>query len=119
MSDYKKMAVRQRRWMYIIIALTLVGVMLSSDKTFMYGLLLGTGISYFNLWLLQNKTSILAESDQTEGFKKGFGTISRMAASVFGVIMAVRYDLSIAGYLIGMMTLYPVIMLDYLIFNRK
>lgn len=119
MSDYKRMAIRQKRWMYGVFALVIIGALIASEKIFFYGLLLGTGISYFNLWLLQNKTSILAESEQTEGFKKGFGTISRLAASVLGVMIAIRYDLSIAGYLIGLMMMYPVITLDYLIFNRK
>lgn len=113
------MAIRQKRWMYGIIALVLVGVILASDKTFFFGLLLGTGISYFNLWLLQKKTSILAASDVSEGFKSGYGTISRLAASVLGIILAIRYDLSIGGYLIGLMTAYPVMMLDFVIFNRK
>lgn len=119
MSDYKRMAIRQKRWMFGIIALVLIGVVLASDKVFFFGLLLGTGISYFNLWLLQKKTTILSESDPTDGYKTGFGTISRLAASVLGIIIAIRYDLSIAGYLIGLMTAYPVIMLDFVIFNRK
>lgn len=119
MSDYKRMAIRQKIWMFGIIALVLIGAALSSNEYFFFGLLLGTGISYFNLWLLHRKISVLAESEQTVGLKSGFGTISRLAASVLGVVLAIRYDLSIAGYLIGLMTAYPVMMLDFVIFNRK
>lgn len=86
---------------------------------FFLGLLLGTCISFYNLWLLQRKTDLLGEAAEREGSRKGIGTISRFAAAALGVLIAIRYDLSIIGFIIGLMTAYPVMMIDFIWFNRK
>lgn len=119
MSNYRTMAIRQRKWMLILLALCIVGVGVMPYKHFFLGLLLGTGISFYNLWLLQRKTNLLGESAEREGKRKGIGTISRLAAAALGVLIAIRYDLSIIGFIIGLMTAYPVIMIDFIWFNRK
>lgn len=119
MSDYKEMANVQKSWMLVIITIIAVLAIFSTKQPLFYGLLLGTCISFFNLWLLHKKMQVFAESTRTEGFKKGFGTISRFAAAVLGIIIAIRYDLSIIGYIIGLVTAYPIIMLSYLYVNKK
>ncbi|MBO1004255.1 ATP synthase subunit I [Pseudogracilibacillus auburnensis] len=119
MSNYRSMANRQRKWMLIIIAIVAIGVGVLPNKHFFLGLLLGTGISFYNLWLLQRKTNLLGESAERSGKRKGIGTISRLAAAALGVLVAIRYDLSIVGFIIGLMTAYPVIMIDFIWFNRK
>jgi len=119
MSNYRAMASRQRKWMLILLALCAVGAGIMPDKHFFLGLLLGTSISFYNLWLLQRKTDLLGESAERDGSRKGIGTISRLAAAALGVLIAIRYDLSIIGFIIGLMTAYPVMMIDFIWFNRK
>src|SRR5699024_738963 len=119
MSNYRTMAIRQRKWMIILLALIAVLTGIMPNKHFFLGLLLGTGISFYNLWLLQRKTNLLGESAEHTGKRKGIGTISRLAAAALGALLAIRYDLSIIGFVIGLMTSYPVIMIDFIWFNRK
>lgn len=119
MSNYRSMAIRQRKWMLILLAIFAIGAGVLPYKHFFLGLLLGTTVSFYNLWLLQRKTDILADSAEKYGKRKGIGTISRLAAAALGVLIAIRYDLSIIGFIIGLMTAYPVIMIDFILFNRK
>src|SRR5690625_884065 len=97
MSNYRTMAIRQRKWMLILIALFAIGAGVMPNKHFFLGLLLGAGISFYNLWLLQRRTNLLGESAERDGSRKGIGTISRLAAAALGVLIAMRYDLSIIG----------------------
>lgn len=119
MSNYRLMANRQRKWMLILLGIAAIGSFILPNKLFFLGLLLGIIISFYNLWLLQRRTNLLAESAEKYGKRKGIGTISRLAAAALGVLIAMRYDLSIVGFIIGLMTAYPVIMIDFVLFNRK
>ena len=119
MSDYQVMANRQRIWMLVILIASAVSVLLTAKSTFSLGLTLGIAISFYNLWLLQRKTNLLAEAAEKEGKRIGIGTISRLAAAALGVLIAIRYELHIVAFVIGLMSSYVVIMLDFLLFNRK
>lgn len=105
--------------MLIIVTLFTLLALILSNKHFFYGLLLGSVISFYNLWLLQRRTNLLGESAAQDGTRKGIGTISRLAAAALGVLLAMRYDLSIVGFIIGLMVAYPVIMIDFVMSNKK
>ena len=119
MSNYQTMAKRQRKWMLYIIAFCAVLAGIMPNKQFFYGLVLGVIISFYNLWLLQRRTNLLGESAERDGSRKGIGTISRLAAAALGVLLAIRYDLSVVSFVIGLMTAYPVMMIDFIWFNKK
>lgn len=119
MSNYRTMAKRQRKWMLFLLALLIILSILMPYEHFFQGMILGVAISFYNLWLLQRKTDLLGEAAQKDGSKKGIGTISRLAAAALGALIAMRYDFSIIGYIIGLMAVYPVIMIDFILFNRN
>lgn len=119
MSEYQQMASRQRKWMYVFIGMTSVLAAVLPEKQFILGLLLGLVISFYNLWLLQRRANMQGEEAVRTGKRKGVGTISRLAAAALGTLLAIRYDWSIVGFIIGLMAVYPVIMVDYIWFNRK
>lgn len=120
MSNYETMAKRQRKWMLIIVALFAILSITLSNKHFFNGLLLGSIISFYNLWLLQRRTNLVGESAEKDGTRKGIGTISRLAAAALGVLLAIRYDLSVVGFIIGLMIAYPIMMIDFILMsNRK
>src|SRR5699024_11283966 len=85
MSDYREMAKRQRKWMYVIIVMIAIGSFVLPYEYFFYGLLLGAAISFYNLWLLQRRTELLGDSAEKYGKRKGVGTASRLAAAALGV----------------------------------
>lgn len=119
MSNYETMAKRQRKWMLIIVALIAVLAAVLPNKPFFYGLLLGSVVSFYNLWLLQRRTNLLGESAAKDGKRRGIGTISRLAAAALGVLLAIRYDLSVVGFIVGLMIAYPVIMIDFVMSSKK
>ena len=119
MSNYRNMAKRQRKWMLFLLAFIIILSATMPNKQFFLGMLVGGIIGFYNLWLLQRKTNILGETAEREGKRTGLGTISRLASAALGALIAIRYDLSIIGYIIGLMAIYPVIMIDFIWFNRN
>lgn len=119
MSNYQNMAVRQRKWFLYVIAIVAIITIVIPDKHFFLGLLLGAAVGFYNLWLLQRRTQLLGESAEKSGKRTGVGTISRLAMAALGTLLAVRYDLSIPGFIIGLVLVYPIIMIDFLLFNRE
>jgi len=118
MSNYKLMAIRQRKWMLLILIASAAGTLTPYSKFFL-GLLLGIIISFYNLWLLQRKTNLLGEAAEREGKRIGIGTISRLASAALGVLIAIKYDLDIIGFIIGLMTSYVVIIVDFIFIADK
>lgn len=119
MSNYQNMAIRQRKWYLYVIAIVTIITLVIPDKHFFLGLMIGTIVGFYNLWLLQRKTHILGEAAAKSGKRTGMGTISRLAMAALGTLIVLHYDLSIIGFIIGLMLVYPIIMIDFLIFNRK
>ena len=119
MSNYKTMAKRQRTWMLIIVVIIALLALILPNEPFFYGLLLGSVVSFYNLWLLQRRTNLLGELAEQEGKRRGIGTISRLSAAALGVLLAIRFDLSVVGFVIGLMIAYPVMMIDFVMSSRK
>src|SRR5699024_10589052 len=117
MSEYRKMAKRQRIWMLYILVFFIVLAIIMPQQNLFTGITLGVAVSFYNLWLLQRKANLQGEVAAREGKRKGIGMISRFAAAALGALIAIRLDWSIVGYIIGLMTAYPVIMIDFLWFN--
>ena len=119
MSNYQNMAVRQRKWFLYVIAVIAIVTIVIPNKYFFLGLLLGTIVGFYNLWLLQRRTRLLGESVVKSGKRTGLGTISRLAMVALGALIVINYDLSIVGFIIGLMLVYPIIMIDFLVFDRN
>lgn len=125
MTSYKSIFKSQRRKMLYLIALFL---MLAGISTFtkyqpvFYGLLLGILIGFYNVWFLQKKISVFSETIMdSDNKRQGLGMISRFAAVILGAIIAVKFDmyLNLIAYLIGFFLLYPVMMIDLYLSERK
>jgi len=119
MLEYRIMVSRQRKWMYLFIGITGILAAILPEKSIIYGLLLGLVIGFYNLWLLQRKAEMQGEEAVRTGKRKGLGTFSRLAFAALGTLLAIRFDWSIVSFIIGLMAVYPVIVLDYIWFNRK
>ncbi|TFJ92261.1 ATP synthase subunit I [Lentibacillus salicampi] len=114
--SYSGMTVnRQRKWMLYLLALFVLGAGFTPYPRIFLGLLLGGAASFYNLWLLQRKVSALAESVETNKRATGIGTLSRMAAAVLAVFIALRYDayFDMIFVIVGLMTSYLVIVIDF------
>ena len=90
-------------------------------KTEALGMTLGSIIGIYNIWLLSRKTAQLGEKVLEGSSMKSLGTISRMAAAVLAVAIAMRYPdiFNVYFVVLGLMTGYLVIMIDLTIHNIR
>ncbi|WP_010099437.1 ATP synthase subunit I [Ornithinibacillus scapharcae] len=116
MTNTEKQYARQRKWMFYLLAVFVLGAGFTPYLRIFLGLLLGSAISFYNLYLLQKKTIEFTEAVAKEEKARGLGTVSRFAAVALAVIIALRYEeyFHMIAVIIGLMTSYLVIMIDFI-----
>lgn len=121
MQQYVKMVTRQRKWMLYLLALLVLGAGFTPYLSIFLGLLLGTVVSFYNLWILQKKVYDFGEAVANKQSAKGLGTVSRLAAVAFAVIITLRFEdyFHVIAVIIGLMTSYIVIIIDFMVFRFK
>ncbi|WP_028784107.1 ATP synthase subunit I [Thalassobacillus devorans] len=122
MQQYHHMITRQRKWMFYLLAAFILGWGFTDYKSFFMGLLLGTAFSFINLLQMQRKirkSMDHADSDQRKSYK--LGTFSRFAAAGLAVLIAFQFPehIHIIGVVIGLVTIYFVIIIDFLLFESR
>lgn len=121
MKQYQSMIARQRMWMLYLLAFLVLGAGFTPYLRIFLGLLLGAVISFYNLWILQKKIYDFGEAVANKQSAKGIGTVSRFAAVALAVIIAIRFEeyFHIIAVIIGLMTAYIVIMVDFMVYRTK
>jgi ATP synthase protein I len=114
MPEFLVMYARHRKYLYFFLALCVLGWQFTSYKPVFAGLLLGTSLSLFNLWLLVKRTKRFGDVMVNGGRMASLGMLTRMATAVFAVLMAMEYPeyIHLISVIIGLMTAYLVIMID-------
>ncbi|MEO2075166.1 MAG: ATP synthase subunit I [Bacillus sp. (in: firmicutes)] len=115
MPDFRIMFNRQRKWIFYLLSIYVLGWGFTSYQTIFLGLILGTCFGFLNLWLLVRKTEDF-DKKVGEGKKvRSLGSLSRMAVGGIAALIALRYPeyFNIFSLVIGLMTSYIVIMIDY------
>ncbi|MBL4951718.1 ATP synthase subunit I [Neobacillus sp. OS1-32] len=115
MPDFREMYNRQRKWIFYILAIYVLGWGFTSYQTFFLGLILGTCFSYLNLWLLVRKTESFDKAISQGKKVRSLGSLQRIAAAGIAGAIAVMYPqyFQIIAVVLGLMTSYIVIMIDY------
>ncbi|MFG6147323.1 ATP synthase subunit I [Halobacillus sp. B23F22_1] len=119
MEDYQQMIARQRKWMFYLLAVLVLGWGLTPWQPVFLGLLLGSILSFYNLWLMQRKIQKLGEFSAKSMSTKGIGTFTRLASGALAVVIALQFEeyFHLISVVLGLMAAYFVIVIDYL-FNR-
>ena len=117
MPDLQFTFKRQLKYILYIIAIYVLGWGLTDYQTIFAGLILGTAISTFNVWLLMKKSQQVGASAAGGKPSRSIGTASRYAAAVLAVIIALEYPQYINVYttVLGLVTANVVIVIDYFI----
>ncbi len=120
MTDYKKMVLRQRKWMLYLLAVLFLGWGFTPYQDVFLGLILGTSIGFFNLWLLQRKINQVGHAAAKQVRAGALGTFSRLAGAALAVVIALRYPqyFHMIAVVIGLMTIYIVIMIDFILHHK-
>jgi ATP synthase protein I len=120
MQVYQQMMVRQRKWMFYLLALLVLGWGITPWEPIFLGLLLGSALSFYNLWLMQRKIRKLGEASQENRSVRGIGTFTRLASGALAVVIALQFEeyFHLISVVLGLMAAYFVILIDYL-FNKS
>lgn len=119
MLNYQSMTNRQRKWMLYLLALLVLGAGFSSYQAIFFSLILGSLISFYNLWLMQKKINDFGEAIVKKQKARGLGMISRLAAVALGVLIVIRFEeyFHLISFIIGLMASYLVILIDFIVFQ--
>ncbi|ASF40889.1 MULTISPECIES: ATP synthase subunit I [Halobacillus] len=120
MKHYQQMMARQRKWMLYLLALLVLGWGLTPWEPIFLGLLLGSALSFYNLWLMQRKIRKLGEASAENKSVRGIGTFTRLASGALAVVIALQFEehIHLISVVLGLMAAYIVIFIDYL-FNKS
>ncbi|SHM62193.1 ATP synthase subunit I [Gracilibacillus kekensis] len=121
MDQYKRMITRQRKWMFYLLALFVLGWGFTPYPRIFLGLLLGTALSLYSLWVMQRKIDRFGQAVQEGGRITGIGTFTRLATAALAVIIAMRFEehFHLMAVILGLMTTYVVIMIDFALFRKQ
>lgn len=126
MEQYRYMVNRQRKWMFYLLALFVLGWGFLPYREIFSGLILGTSISFFNLWLLQVKVDRVGQAaeqyqSQEKKKKQTLGSVSRLAMAALAVLIALRYPqyFHLPFVVVGLMTSYIVMIIDFALHQKE
>ncbi|MED3623864.1 ATP synthase subunit I [Neobacillus thermocopriae] len=121
MPELQAMFTRQRKWMFFLLSFYVLGWGFTAYQPIFLGLIFGTSLSFFNLWLMVRKTEQFGENVLKGKKVRSLGSFSRMATGALAVVVALRYpdQFHLISVVIGLMTSYIVIMIDFFIHSLK
>jgi ATP synthase protein I len=121
MSEIRTLFIRQRKYIFFLLAIYVLGWGFTTYQSVFLGLFFGTSLSLFNLWLMVRKTDNFGDSILQGKKVRSIGTFSRMATAVFAVMVALKYPDSfhLISIILGLMTSYFVIMIDFFLHSKK
>jgi ATP synthase protein I len=119
MLEFQTMFPRQRKWMFFLLSFYVLGWGFTTYQSIFLGLILGTSLSLFNMWLMARKIDKLGKAVENGGRVRSIGSFSRMATGALAVVITMRYpdDLHLISVVFGLMTSYIVIMIDFFVQN--
>ena len=120
MPEYRSMFTRVRKYILYLLAIFVLGWGFTSYQEVFLGLILGTSLSLFNLWLLVKRMDRFSKQFDKGKIVKSLGFFSRVAMAILGIFIALEYPeyFHLISVVIGLMATYVVIMIDYFIENK-
>lgn len=114
MMQYEQVFKRYSKYIYYGLSLFVLGWGFTPYQSFFLALILGTVVSFFNIWQMHRKVNKFGQAIIKGKKVRSLGMFLRMATVGFAVYIYFRYPhyFSLAGLIIGLMTPYFVIMID-------
>ncbi|MEH7180685.1 ATP synthase subunit I [Neobacillus vireti] len=119
MQEFQTMFIRQRKWMFFLLSFYVLGWGFTAHQSIFLGLILGTSLSLFNLWLMARKIDKAGQAAAEGRQLRSLGSFSRMATGALAIVITMRYpeQFHLISVVIGLMTSYIVIMIDFFSHN--
>lgn len=108
---------RQRKYLIYLLAIFVIGWGFTSAQDIYAGLILGTALSLYNHWIIARRIERFSKAVE-EGRKiPSLGTILRMGSAALAAMIALQNpdQFNLISTVIGLMTAYAVIMMDFVI----
>ncbi|MGG3800565.1 ATP synthase subunit I [Metabacillus fastidiosus] len=117
MLDIHLMFHRYRKFIFFLLAVYVLGWGFTEYQSVFLGLILGTAVSLYNLWMMVRKHDQFDKSMEQGRKVKSLGTASRMASAGLVVLICMKFPdyFHLVSAILGLMTIYIVIMIDYAI----
>ncbi|MGP7817044.1 ATP synthase subunit I [Niallia sp. 01092] len=117
MLEIRLMLSRQGRYISVLLSLYLIGWALTPFQPVFLGLIIGTGLSFFNMFLLVRRMGKFNTAIDKGKKISSLGMLSRMATAILGVALAMEFPehIHLISVVIGLMTSYVVIMIDFIL----
>ncbi|WP_110112622.1 ATP synthase subunit I [Bacillus sp. CGMCC 1.16541] len=121
MQELHQMFPRLRSYMFNLLALYVLGWGFTSYQSVFLGLILGTSLSLYSLWVLVKRSKQFGQALEEGRRPRSVGTFARFATAALAVIVAMRYPnhFHIISVVLGLMTSYLVIIIDLVVQNLR
>ncbi|MDQ0154308.1 ATP synthase subunit I [Robertmurraya andreesenii] len=115
MPDVRTIFQQHQRYIFFLLSFYVLGWGFTSYKTIFLGLVLGTALGLFNMWLLARKVDRFGDAVIRGEKVRSLGMISRMATAILAVVIALEYSnlFHLYSVILGLMTPYFVIMINF------
>lgn len=117
MSDLSIIYSRHKKYILYLMAIYVLGWGFTPYQSVFLGLLVGTAISLYNLWVMVRKTERFGRAIAEGRNAMSIGTFTRLASAALAVLLAYKFPelFQFAGMITGLMTFYIVVMIDIII----
>jgi ATP synthase protein I len=114
MLELESMFTRYKKYILYLLSLYVLGWGFTPYQSVFLGLIFGTSVSLYNLWVMVRKTRRLGEATQSGKKFATLGTFTRFASAALVVLVAYEYSeyIDLISAVLGLMTFYIVIMID-------
>lgn len=114
MLELESMFTRYKKYILYLLSLYVLGWGFTPYQSVFLGLIFGTSVSLYNLWVMVRKTRRLGEATQSGKKFSTLGTFTRFASAALVVLVAYEYSeyIDLISAVLGLMTFYIVIMID-------
>ncbi|RFB17285.1 ATP synthase subunit I [Bacillus sp. HNG] len=115
MQDLSIAFTRYRKYIFYLLAIYVLGWGFTAYKSVFLGLILGTLGSLWILFTLARKNKQFTKAFEEGRTVRSLGTMSRMAVAGLAVLVVMEYPekFHLGSMIIGLMTAYFVIMIDF------
>ncbi|MEH7387249.1 ATP synthase subunit I [Bacillus sp. JJ1521] len=115
MQDLSIAFTRYRKYIFYLLAIYVLGWGFTAYKSIFLGLILGTLGSLWILFTLARKNKQFTKAYEEGRTVRSLGTMSRMAVAGLAVLVVMEYpqNFHLGSMIIGLMTAYFVIMIDF------
>lgn len=117
MPDIGNLFKKYKQFLFYLLALLVLGWGFTPYKTIFLGLILGTTVSFINLWLLYKKTIKFSEAVKYGKKIYSIGTLSRFAYAALAILIAMKFPnyFNIISTVIGLLASVGVVFAEFFI----